>query len=393
MKKITKLITAAVAGVLAFGLASCANTLDSDTLLKDNGTSVQNALKGINLKGLPSVLNGQKITVAINNKSVAELEVKDGEVSSLIKDAYFNAAETENKVTIYGTGTDYNVYKLGAYVDEAFAQGYKYTFDKGEFNKVPEYYLSAKVDFKKEPSALPGNDDETGLYAHWWGNDNSTNWATKPKMTAEDTQTPNVYKFTLDMKTTQKPGGIVLVFTDSDDVEHKVSGGNIEGDAIKAIDGAGYYVYNNGTAAFEKDKEKSEGKTTIWLEYTPDPTVEVAAPAKFLKSQTLIYRNSFDNSELKITGIFDFDGKVDGSNWSWNSGDALELTSTTDTYVAEANAETPSWAIKEAPFVKSGYPEGFDTPIKIKVTEGEFWIPYKKGGKAEFNWFDKVKAE
>lgn len=391
MKKITKLITAAVAGVLAFGLASCANTLDSDTLLKDNGNSVQNALKGITLKGLPGVLNGQKITVAINNKSVAELEVKDGEVSSLIENAYFNAAETENTVTIYGTGTDYNVYKLGAYVDGAFAQGYKYTFDKGEFNKTPEYYLSAKVEFKKEPAALPGKTGKTCLYAHWWGNDTTTEWASKPAMNAEDTKTPNVYKFTLNMDTAKKPSGIIFVFTDSDGVEHKVSGGNLEGDAIKAIDGAGYYVYNNGTAAFEKNKEKSEGKTSIWLEYTPDPTVEVAAPAKFLKSQTLIYRNSFDNSELKITGIFDFDGKVDGSNWSWNSGKALELKSTTDTYVAEANAETPKWAIDENPFTTSGYPTGFDTPIKIKVTEGEFWIPYKKGAKAEFNWFNKVK--
>jgi hypothetical protein len=215
----------------------------------------------------------------------------------------------------------------------------------------------------------------------------------------------NKYSHTFDSAATSlENAGIIIAFgNDYDSV--RLTGGNIEGNSLAAVTSHGVYNWNDSAKKFEKDEEASQGATAITLVYVCLPTSEVVLPGTFNQPQTLVIKNSFDNSELTITGIVAFGGEVDGSNWSWNGGKALsgdnKLVSSTGVFVANAETATPDWVLAQSPWEGTDtagnagagsagdYPEGFDATYKIKLDKTEAWVPYKVGGTVEYSWLDR----
>lgn len=101
--------------------------------------------------------------------------------------------------------------------------------------------------------------------------------------------------------------------------------------------------------------------------------------------------NSYDNSEVTITGVGGSGVVVDGSPFSWNGGSAVTLSGFGPDYKINATADNTGngdWVSTQTPFT-GNYPTGADSSMKLKFGSVEGWICYKKGGSYTFAWTDK----
>lgn len=374
-------------------LFSCTNVNDPTAVLEGNGVLTTNKLIGVDITKLPDALNGQEVTISINGQVVDKGTVTNGTLRKSLSDkAVFDGFADKNELTLVGMGSDNVTYKFGKYVNDAFALGYAFDFVEGGYNsEAPEFVFKGDCSYKSEAVTY-----QDGAKIHWWNIAGvaNTDWVARPDMTVEAVTGGNKYSYTFDTAVTTLVGaGVIIAFKDDYD-NCKLTGGNIEGDSLADVTSHGVYNWNDSAKKFEKDEEASVGATAITLVYVCLPVSEVILPATFNQPQTLVIKNSFDNSELTITGIVAFGGEVDGSNWSWNGGKALtgdnKLVSSTGVFVANAATATPDWVIAECPWTIAGnFPEGFDAAYKIKLDKTEAWVPYKVGGKVEYNWCDR----
>lgn len=396
----------------ALMLFSCTNVNDPTAVLESNGVLKTNTLKGIVLKNLPAELNGQDLVIKINDKEVAKAKPNDSVLEIKLKDAKFDAFASDNYVTIQGMGTDKVSYKFGAYADGELSLKYVHEFEETSYNATeePSFILKGEVKAFTVPVVYES------AHMWWWGQtggeaaEKVSSWP-GPAMSPVLEDGKLIYSYTFDSAITSFAGaGAGVIFTlKAGEKEDKVNGGNLEGKMLEAVSEYGYYDWDSSSNKFVKNTTKSAGATAITLAYTYEPISEVVCPATFVKPQTLVIKNSHDDSELTLTDLVGFEGAVDGSNWSWSGGKAFngekeqnpKLTSSTGIFVVEATAPTPDWVLAQSPWEGTDtannagagsagdYPEGFDATIKIKLDSTEVWVPYKVGGKAEFSWFDR----
>jgi len=136
------------------------------------------------------------------------------------------------------------------------------------------------------------------------------------------------------------------------------------------------------------------------------PATVSPSPEKIAVSVEITFTDS--TGKLTLTNVTVWKGlksSINGSNFAWNGGSAVEFTANSKDEVIKvtATAGTPQWAIDQNPWTGTNtkdnptagkvgsYPAGTDTPAKVTFGGDALWVPFSKTTDTSFDFTKAVK--